>query len=460
MNKILIIGGGLSGTLLALNFIRKSISALEVIILEKNIDFINRGIAYQTMFDLQPLNVPVSKMSLYSDKPNHFFDWLGSKKEHYNSILPEFEGGTFVPRRIYGDYIESVFKEEVKNNNNVKIIVKHESALNIVQIDNKLKVETTNDSYLVDDVVIAIGNFPPSDIPAITKFSLTNHPSYKSNPWQTNIFEKIDTNSNVLIIGAGLTMLDMLIKLNNLGHKGKILVISRNGFIPQKHNIVKPYVLQFPEFMPKDLIAVNRWFRNEIKKAKADGYDWRAVIDALRDKTSEIWANFSEFDKELFLKKLRPFWEVHRHRMPQKTSDLVEKLIKEGQLEIKAAEITHIQSNEESLCVSYQDKKSKANLQFDTDLILNCTGPENNLRKINNPLVINLVEKGLIVPDIFNLGIKNGEKGHIINKENNEITNIYTIGSLRKGRLWESTALKELREQAEEIATDIISKNY
>src|SRR5271154_51744 len=104
---VVIAGGGASGALTAANLLMRA-PGTRVIVLEPA-ERLGRGMAYSTTCPLHLLNVPAQKMSAFPDDPGHFLRWL-----HGNGF-GHFDGTSFVPRMIYGDYLEATL-EAARNN--------------------------------------------------------------------------------------------------------------------------------------------------------------------------------------------------------------------------------------------------------------------------------------------------------------------------------------------------------
>lgn len=63
------------------------------------------------------------------------------------------------------------------------------------------------------------------------------------------------------------------------------------------------------------LAAITGEIRRIARKAQAKGGDWRAAIDGLGPITQHIWQDLPHAVRARFLPRLRPWWDVHRHRM-------------------------------------------------------------------------------------------------------------------------------------------------
>ncbi|WP_341649874.1 FAD/NAD(P)-binding protein [Thauera humireducens] len=62
-----------------------------------------RGLAYRIWDDSMLLNVPAGNMSALAEEPGHFLAYC-------RDIDPAFNEGSFVPRRLFGDYLEHTLR--------------------------------------------------------------------------------------------------------------------------------------------------------------------------------------------------------------------------------------------------------------------------------------------------------------------------------------------------------------
>lgn len=453
MRKIAIIGGGLSGTLAAINLLRYSKSVSTIYLIEKEKEQTAKGLAYSNHLPYQPLNVRASQMSLFGEFPVHFVKWLYQNKHKYPQEIGEFSTDSFISRRVFGEYLKSTLYqivEEVQGNKNLSII--NDEALDIEQIsENKYQINfNVNKPIEVDKIVLALGNFSPATLP-IPNLDFLKSDLYVSNPWESEAL-RIEPKKSILFVGSGLTMIDLVGSLHLQNHQGKIYVLSRRGLLPLPHQLYEVPTYKLRPLPNRAYLSVNdilTWFKDEKHNAAHLGYDWHSVINAIRDKSSEIWQKLDFPEKQRFLRHLRPFWEVHRHRMPLKSAHLISKLHKEEQLELIAAKIIDIQEDNNQAKVEFRRRGQWQPEAIRVDKVINCTGLETNLFKINNSLLQNLLKKAWLQADDLYLGVLTDKYGRLIKQNNEVLPNIFVIGSLRKASLWESTALKEIRYQAE-----------
>jgi uncharacterized NAD(P)/FAD-binding protein YdhS len=89
------------------------------------------------------------------------------------------------------------------------------------------------------------------------------------------------------------------------------------------------------------------------------------------------------------------------------------------------------------------------------DAIVNCTGPCSDLARVHDPLVGDLRTRGVIVPDSLGIGIETNDDGAVIGRDGHASRSVFTLGGTRRPALWESTAVPELRGQADDLARQL-----
>lgn len=449
MKRITIIGGGASGTLLAVQLLRAAKSEpVEINMIEKR-SVIGRGVAYSTTDDVHLLNVPASRMGAFADDVAHFMTWLGEKGYDYG---PD----SFVPRRIFGEYLRDVLDNaQDEKHDSVKLNVFEDDAVDISVDSNKAEITlASGETMYSEKAVLAFGNFLPPH-PSVADLSFTSHPKYFQSPWHEGVFESIEKNEDILIIGTGLSMVDVVLKLARSGHSGKISAISTRGLLPAVHKLGLAYPSFSDELRSTTRITdMLKSVRAHIKKAEETGSDWRAVIDSLRPITAEIWQSLPVSEKRYFKQHLSRYWNVARHRMPAEVADILDNLKDEGRLEILTGRLKRIEGDQR-FTVHYTNTGVENNLTADT--IINCIGSESNFRKLDSALVSNLFDRGLIRSDALNFGIDALPNGSVVgqNGENSDV--IFTLGTALKGTLWETTAIPEIRSQARDLAEVLLS---
>jgi len=445
---IAIIGGGFSGATLATELLRGD-PELEVVLIERD-GCPGRGAAYGTHIPAHLLNVTAQNMSALADNPLHFLRWA---REHYSD---QAQPNDYLPRRVYGKYVESILCDAIEENPE-RFEWKRDEALSITQAHGKANIVLrSGNKILADVVVLALGNFPPTDLKLPGRREYDQR--FVANPWSLNALDNIAPENSVLLVGSGLTSVDVAISLRERGFKGKIRVISRHGLLPQTHKRTAAWPARWDHSHPRSLRGLLRLIRSEVAKAEKEGADWRAVIDSIRPFTQSIWCSLGRREQRRFLRHLRAYWDVHRHRVAPEIGKLLEKEMAEGQLEIHAGRITEYREQGDSVEVSYRNRGDRESRKICVDYVINCTGPDGDCRRTDSPLLNNLLDQQMVRPDTLFLGLDTAENGALLDARGVPSDFLYTVGPLRKGNLWETIAVPEIRLQVSELAFHLLSR--
>jgi uncharacterized NAD(P)/FAD-binding protein YdhS/trehalose-6-phosphate synthase len=447
---VAIIGAGFSGSMVAIHLTRIS-PRLQVLVTDKTGVF-GPGVAYSTLDLHHLLNVPAGKMSAFSDEPDHFLQWLQAQSEGRNILV---SNDAFVPRRFYGEYVRQLFEQARQSNRGLTTL-----EIEIVDIHpqrNRLVLHgTSGEEFLASKVVLALGNFGPGDPPAKDR-RFHQNPRYFNMPWSPTMLDQLSGRDDILILGSGLTALDLLISLNETKRQGQIHVVSRHGLFPQAH---QPYLAQPGWFnnrdFPQTIRRLLRVIRNDIRIAAAEAMDWRAVIDALRPHTQQIWRSLNIDERRRFMRHVRSFWESHRHRVAPAVLSIKDSMLQRGQVVFHKARVESIIESDNGFEVALFDRATRRETKLLPGYVINCTGPECNYYKLKDPLVLNLLARGLIHPDPLFLGLAAAPNGAVLNYLGQPSDHIFTLGSVKKGMLFETTAVPELRVQASELAIELM----
>lgn len=447
---IAVIGSGFSGSLLAIHLLRRAGRWDRVYLIERNAQF-GRGLAYATGNPGHLLNVRASNMSAFADDADHFLAWLRRlPPEQREGISGADDRLTFAPRRLYGSYIQSILAEGIRGEDSGrKLYLVADEAEELRPSGDGVSVQVgCGRIYEVDAAVLAIGNSPPD----------RSRPGYYGDPWEPAITEALDPRAQVLLIGTGLTMVDVVISLLDAGHKGRITAMSRRGLLPATHAATASY----PRFLPagtapRTVTALLRRVRDEIGRAEDAGQDWRAVIDALRPDTQDLWRRLPIAEKQRFLRHLRPWWEVRRHRMAPEVAARIEAARRAGQLVVRRGRLHGFQADAGRVLaqVAFAGSDQPSGLQVGR--IINCSGPQSNYAEIADPLVQDLLRGGLARPDLLELGLAVTAEGALIGRDDAVSDRLFALGPVTRGAFWETTAVPDIRRQAEALAERLMA---
>ncbi len=460
MKSIAIIGAGFSGTLTAIHLIRNLVEPIEIIIINEQETF-NKGIAYNPYSKQHLLNVAASKMSAFSDQPDHFFQWVCNQSEYTNKDKNSLEN-SFLPRQLYGQYLVDIWSETIQSEQAKKanIIVINSSVIDLDVDDHNASLTLSNQEKIhVDICIMANGNQVPRN-PTIRNTNFFKSTNYFQNPWTINSVTNMGSSLPILIIGNGLTMVDTVLGLLEHNFENEIFSISPNGF----NLLPSPgYVVQYTKFTEEisdqtTLLQIVQLFNKHRKILKRNGSTEESLITSLRPYSQKIWQQMSFQEKKLFMNRLRHIWGVARHRIPLQVYDKIQKLLIDRKLHIYAGKIVDISEDNQKISVEFYNKKQQKNEKIIVSRVINCTGPETDFIQSEDHFLKKCMFKGIVSQDKLKLGINaDTSTFQVQDSKGNLHTNLFTIGPNLRGMLWETTAVNELRQQAETVAKNILS---
>ncbi len=419
MPTIAIIGGGFSGTILAANLLREATTPITITLIERRRE-VGRGVAYSTSNARHLLNVPAGKMSAFPDTPNHFLEWLGNAR-----------ADEFIPRQRYGDYLAHCL-ETAQTNSQANLEIIHAEAVGVCHSGEVATIDLGARSIKADHVVIAVGNFPPGHVDAFARL-----PEYRPDPWAANTLEGIKEISDVLLLGTGLTAIDLALAINEQNPAATIHMLSPAAELPAAWC---PSTGTWPVELSgaKTIRDLTKLIRTEIAKAQDAGHSWEEVFDAIRGRTPALWKSLSPQDRRRFMTHVRRFFERYRHRIPPPTAQILQELQASGKLRLH-------RTTPDSFTPRTFTR------------VINCTGPACDYRRMTHPLVQSLLAAGHITPDPLGLGLASNETGALLNREGIAEGWLWSLGPPLKGALWETTAVPEIRMQAKALASVLLS---
>lgn len=445
MKTLVIIGAGFSGVAAAAQILRSGSTNLRIILVNRT-RAMARGLAYGTNSPLHLLNASVGKMSALDDVPEDFLRFCRSR--HY-----DVESTSYVSRSLYGNYLNDVLDSAERSNPGMQLsrIVAEVTQVHPCGEGAQLKLSDGSTLY-ADHVVLAFGNFPPADSCNLNK---TLRPqTYAHDPWNPPTCLASDPDTSVLLIGSGLTAVDMALQLLQKGHRGPIHLLSRRGLLPLGHPSEAIAPLSSPVHLgrgsPRQMMAT---LRKRVEEHQHQGGDWRAVVDSLRPWVQKLWCAMDTKQQRQFLRHVQPWWDVHRHRLAPATFEQFQHHLDSEQLVIHAGRLTNVALLGESLIVDFKRRSDQATESLKVSCIINCTGPNLDIQRVDTPLVNHLLEQGLISAAPCGFGLLVDEQLRVLDQQNQPISWLSYVGPMLKAQYWEATAVPELRRFSFKLAT-------
>ena len=423
--QVAIIGAGFSGTMAAVQLARRGI---DLVLIGRGHQA-GRGVAYSTEDSAHLLNIPAAKMSAWPDRSDDFVEAMGVGPEDY------------VPRLLFGRYLRRILDE---------------SAVCLLE-GEAVAVEQTGDGWTVrmgdgrairaSALVLAPGNQPPDALP-FAKDLPEN--LFASDPWgaagRAAIGVAVASGGDVLVVGSGLSMVDVALSLDAAGHKGKLVAVSRRGQIPRVSRPLRSEVPSSDDAPSGSLADLWRWVRQRTTEI-----DWRDAVDSVRPRTHELWQSLSDADQRRFMRHARPWWDVHRHRVAPQVGATNERIIASGRMEVLAGRIQSLREGDGGIdAVIRRRAMAAADAPRHFAVGINCTGPLHAIAHTRDGVLRSLLDARLAEPDHLGIGLKVDGEARVIGADR-----LWAMGSLGKARYWEIIAVPDIRVQAEMVAESI-----
>ncbi|HXG99759.1 MAG TPA: FAD/NAD(P)-binding protein, partial [Sphingomicrobium sp.] len=381
------------------------------------------------------LNVPAAKMSAWAGAPDHFAE----------SVAKHFAPEAFVPRARYGAYLQDILAE-AQANGLVEVVESAavSAAVSAVRSGDCWRVRLEDGREVGARVLIlAQGNQPPEPMAVAAGISSE---WFVNNPWRGEAAAAVGrvagSGGSALILGTGLTMVDMVLSLDAAGHSGRIVALSRRGQVPRAHADFTPVPVAASDLPMGDLLALWRWLRE-----RAAIIGWRAAVDGLRPHNREIWRGLSAEQQRQFLRHARPWWDVHRHRIAPQIAERLRGMVAEGRLEIVAGRLRSMCEDGAGLTVEIARRGGESR-EEQFAVAFNCTGPLGAMARTRDPLLRQMIDDGLIAIDQLGMGIA-------VDEGSRAGPGLWALGPLTKGVFWEIVAVPDIREQVAQVAADV-----
>lgn len=453
MKTVMIIGAGFSGAATAINLLRRCTTPLQVVLVNRS-GTMARGLAYGTSSPQHLLNVPAGNMSVLADDNDDFLRFCRGR-------LPGVNADSFVSRQLYGRYLSTRLDEAELAAAPLGKLVRINGEARRIHGDRQGPQVEMADGLVIraDHVVLAFGHFAPQDPRHIDPEQLGS--CYQTDPWSQDGLRPV-AGSPVLLIGSGLTALDVVTGLLQQGHREPIHMVSRRGLLPLPHRTQRSGLAVPDAFLhsmcqaPPTVRSYMRLLRREVAALPDSDLNWRDLIGALRPITARLWQRLSLTEKRRFLRHVQPFWDVHRHRVAPDSWELFHAALTQGQIKPLAGRVVAARCEAEGVLVTLRLRGGDRLEQLKVGRVLNCTGPNGNPASVDDVLIRQLIADGLLQADALGLGVAVDDQLATLDCTGRPTAWLSYVGPMLKGRLWEATAVPELRQHAASLATRLL----
>ena len=437
IRRVVIVGGGASGTLLAAQVMRKSLLPTHVTVIDPR-QRLGEGVAYSTTFKEHVLNVRAKSMSVLVDDPDHLVKWANVDRD------------AFVPRSLFAQYLRHVL-DDAQHSAARGVVFDHVRST-VVNIDEsgrgerlgggvRAQVRCSNgQTFNADIVVLATGNAKPLR-PKWVSEDVALHPRFIADPWNPGVLSQIQ-DGTVITIGTGLTFVDVAVQVLQMS-PATVIGVSRHGLLPTHHTHVEHPPTLPNMSTPREVL---HWLRSNRSH-------WREAVNGLRTRTQELWMNFTDAQQRQFLRHAMRYWEIHRHRIATNVGIEIDNYLASGRMQIVKAKISGVSAiSPSSLKIVTSDGAVIVG-----DWVVLCTGPSDADALLQAPLC-SLIASGQAVAGPQGMGVRcDPQSGALIDANGIVSNSIFTIGPPRRGVLWETTAMPEIHVQADQLG-ELISR--
>lgn len=447
---VLVVGGGAAGSLTALHLAREATDAVDLVVVDPA-PRLASGTAFSTTDPGHLLNVPASGMSALPDDPGHFALWRS------RTTGAEVDPHEFAPRRDWGRYLLETLDDQLRASASVTLTHVCRRAVAVDRRGDGVVLTLDDGTELRGDALV-VGTGLPAPSPAWAPAALRASDRFVADPWAPGALARLRDEEgpapDVLVVGTGLTMVDVVTTLAT-GSTRFVHAVSRSGRLPRRHADgpqapVVPDVTRWGH----DLASIVDHTHAHLREAEAATGDWRPGLDGLRHRVQDLWGRLDEADRLAFLDRHAGAWSRIRHRIPPPSAQRLGGLLAEGRLTTASAEVTGATELPHGLRIALSDGTTR-----DVGWVVNCTGPGTDVRRLGDPLLDDLPrprEGGeLAVCATAGLGFRTRD-GRLLGSSGRPGAPVWVLGALRRGELWESTAVPEIRLQAAAVATAVL----
>jgi uncharacterized NAD(P)/FAD-binding protein YdhS len=459
VRTIAIVGAGFSGTATAVHLLRQARErgqSIRVVLLERGAEF-GRGLAYGKSRYPYLLNVPASRMSATTTDPEDFLRFARRSN-------PQISGEDFLPRSLYGDYLQDLLggaAADLPRGLTLECLRAEVIDIDPTPGDRAAPITlrlADEGSVYADAVVVALGA-PLARLPAAIRCT-AGWPVLREDPWTDS--SPLENRSPLLIVGTGLTMVDVVCAAADRDSGIEIHALSRHGLLPLGQSEFRPHALADDRgVLARSAASASRLLaavRRLAEEAARDGADWREVVTLVRHEAPALWRRLTVEERGRFIRHARVYWDIHRHRVPAAVLARLDALRASRRLHLHAGRLLCIEAGHGGVRATWLVRGSGQRQTLDAAEVVNCTGPDYDVSRSSERLWQALLARGLAVPDALRLGIRTAPVGSLLARDGSESRSLFYIGPMLRADFWEATAVGELRAHAERLAAALLER--
>jgi uncharacterized NAD(P)/FAD-binding protein YdhS len=447
--RLIVIGGGFTGAVFAIHAMRAAARPLEIVVVEPSPE-LGRGIAYGTQGEAHRINVPSDRMGLSKEDPTEATRWLFA-----NGVLPDAasddgSGQFYVARSAYGAFVADTLRRTIEAAaDRVTFVHRRASATSLERSGAGWQVSLDDGGCLESDVVaLCFGHAVPAQ-PCAIAADVATHPKFVPDPWAGRAFDAIEPTDEVLVVGTGLTMADVIVSLQAMGRTGPVTAVSRRALLPRAHGVFRNDldILQGAS-PPATALGLSRLLRTRMREASAE-FGWHPVADSFRANLPVLWNALPSREKRKVVRRLLPFWEVHRFRIAPQIRAALDANQRAADLTVEQAGLIGLRRCDGRFVATLKRAGGAADERA-FDAVVLCTGPEKDLSR--NPLVAALLAGGVARLDATGFGLAVDQESHVIDGEGRRWPDLLAFGPMTRGSFGEMTGAPDIAQHIERLA--------
>ncbi len=432
------------------------------------------GEAYSPDLNTNLLNIPVRNMSAYADDKTHFRRWLAelSPSTLARFGVTDYDGDSFLPRPLFGHYMESVYSESQRQVATGAISLQHiqgsASALNKNKHDN-WEISCGSELYTATRVVLCNGNLPSIAFP-----ELERHARYFNNPYPVSkLVQSIERTANVGIIGSSLSAIDAIVALKQAGHEGMIICASRNGRLPSVRSVHnrsthdaqltaqairqlaqshhgRLTLQQFFTLLKSQISALggqpdiadmlgpqlpaDATLDHEVQVSQERERLWQVVCSSSNEIIDLVWHLLPDEERRAYYTHWRSIWMARRATFPMQNALKLQHYFKSGALQVlKGYRQCRHDAGLGTFVLSVQAEQGVSEEIHHVDYVVNATSFSLDAANANDTLIKHLLQQGHAVADPFG-GLKlDYDTGCLIDAQGGTQPTLSLLGSLAVG---------------------------
>jgi uncharacterized NAD(P)/FAD-binding protein YdhS len=177
-------------------------------------------------------------------------------------------------------------------------------------------------------------------------------------------------------------------------------------------------------------------------------------MDELRPHGQALWLGADPAERRRFLRHLRPWWDVHRHRMAPEIGGTLDRLRAEGRLRTAAGRLMSVEAGD-ALQVRWRPRGGAAVETARPAWIINCTGPEGDPSRAGEPSWTPSSAQARSAPTRCVWASTSDACGRLLDGQGRPQPGLWALGPPTRGALWEIVAVPEIRIAAAALADQL-----